>query len=626
MTFFRRELVLFLIVLALASSINPVGLGVGARAENSIVPNQVANVNGFPDVLPSSGCFGVSTRIPGVEGDFAVVAMDNVGGVYVAYQSLWIDNSSNPYVHVYFAYSHDYGASWSDSFRVDDDESPSVQCDSPSITVDQLTGHVFVAWKDNRTGVAKVYIDKSIDRGVSFGSDITVYDWPSDRVAMGLPFTVNIKVDDGKIYAAWIAYYSDSYTDCDIFLAQSIDGGQTFNAPVIVNLEEGTARLLHPWIAIDNASVLYVAYSRRNSTFSGVYLTRSLNEGSSFEVPVKVNDDSTARYRGGTQVNVSPDGKIHVTWTDSRAGDGSQYLDIYYATSLNGGLSFEPNIRVNDDHVMSPPDGAFARGAQGTPSIVTDSDSRVHIVWEDFRNFENDSTYCRDIYYASSEEGVRFSENVKVNSVNPDADSVNCADPSIAIDSQDNFFIVYSDAPSGDNDHPQIYFIFAPAHDAAVVNIDPSKTKVGRGLTCRINVTITNQGGLPGTFNLSIYANGTSIASQIVGLNGGTSGILTYQWNTTAFAIGKYTLSAYAWPVYGETDLANNALTSGTVQITKKGDINADGKVNVLDLIIVAMALGATPSSPKWNPNADLNNDNIINVLDLILIASQLGT
>ena len=466
MTCFRHGLVLFLIVLTLTSNIHFIISKAGDGAENSIAQSQIASVSGFPSVLEGSGCFGISTRIPGVEGGFAVVATDNVGGVYVAYQSQWIDNSSESYLHVYFAYSHDYGESWSESFRVDDNGSSTVQCDSPGIAVDQLTGHIFVAWKDNRTGVAKVYIDKSVDCGVSFGSDVMVYDWPNDYMYMGLPYTVNIKVgDDGKIYIAWIMYDGYSVSDCDIFFTCSNDGGQTFTTPTNVNPLEGEARNCHPWIAIDEGNIIYVAYPKRNSTFYGVYLARSQNGGSSFETPVKVNDDSKYRYRGGTKVVTSPDGKLHVVWTDSRAGDGPQYLDIYYATSSDGGLSFGSNVRVNDDSIVTPPyvHPHFTRGAQGSPSIVTDSDSRAHVVWEDFRNFVDDTTYCRDTYYASSEGGVTFTKNLRANSVNSSAESVNCADPSMTIDSQDNLFIVYSDAPSGDNDHHEIYFLFAPS-------------------------------------------------------------------------------------------------------------------------------------------------------------------
>jgi parallel beta-helix repeat protein len=58
----------------------------------------------------------------------------------------------------------------------------------------------------------------------------------------------------------------------------------------------------------------------------------------------------------------------------------------------------------------------------------------------------------------------------------------------------------------------------------------------------------------------------------------------------------------------------------------KLGDANYDGKVNVLDLITVAIALGAHPGDQKWNIRADLNQDGRINVLDLIIVATCLGT
>ena len=57
-----------------------------------------------------------------------------------------------------------------------------------------------------------------------------------------------------------------------------------------------------------------------------------------------------------------------------------------------------------------------------------------------------------------------------------------------------------------------------------------------------------------------------------------------------------------------------------------RADVNKDGKVNVLDLITAASAIGTRPGDAKWNPNADVKQDNIINVLDLIAVARYLGT
>ena len=51
-------------------------------------------------------------------------------------------------------------------------------------------------------------------------------------------------------------------------------------------------------------------------------------------------------------------------------------------------------------------------------------------------------------------------------------------------------------------------------------------------------------------------------------------------------------------------------------------DVNQDGQVNVLDLIVVAQLLG---SNASVNPHADVNGDGTINVLDLIVVAQHLG-
>ena len=51
-------------------------------------------------------------------------------------------------------------------------------------------------------------------------------------------------------------------------------------------------------------------------------------------------------------------------------------------------------------------------------------------------------------------------------------------------------------------------------------------------------------------------------------------------------------------------------------------DVNGDGVVNVLDLVLVAQHLGETAPS---NSKVDVNGDGIVNILDLILIATTLG-
>jgi hypothetical protein len=55
------------------------------------------------------------------------------------------------------------------------------------------------------------------------------------------------------------------------------------------------------------------------------------------------------------------------------------------------------------------------------------------------------------------------------------------------------------------------------------------------------------------------------------------------------------------------------------------GDINNDGIVDIVDIVIVALAFGSTPEDPHWNPIADLNQDNIIDIVDIVLVAIHFG-
>lgn len=87
------------------------------------------------------------------------------------------------------------------------------------------------------------------------------------------------------------------------------------------------------------------------------------------------------------------------------------------------------------------------------------------------------------------------------------------------------------------------------------------------------------------------------------------------------YAQETITFDATAESIIGETNLADNTYTNGKVIITIKGDVNGDGKVNILDIATVASLYNTYPGHPRWNPNADLNDDNLINILDITTAA-----
>jgi hypothetical protein len=166
-------------------------------------------------------------------------------------------------------------------------------------------------------------------------------------------------------------------------------------------------------------------------------------------------------------------------------------------------------------------------------------------------------------------------------------------------------------------------------HNLAITNVTSYKTVVAKNYTLNINVTAANLGDLPETFNVTVYANTTVVGTQTVNsLHNGTSTQLSFSWNTTDASKGNYTISAYAQPVSGETNTADNNFTSPTTVMvtTLPGDIQSPfGVVDMKDIAYVAKHFGSTPTSPSWDPNADINGDGKVDMKDIGIVAKYFG-
>jgi len=176
------------------------------------------------------------------------------------------------------------------------------------------------------------------------------------------------------------------------------------------------------------------------------------------------------------------------------------------------------------------------------------------------------------------------------------------------------------------------------AHDIGIPNVITAKIVIGQGYTSSIDLKILNYGMYDETFTLILYANKSIIAMQTITLTRRNSTIVTFVWDTSGFAKGKYTISACAWPVPGETDTADNNFTGGWVRVSMVGDLTGgtpspwgfvpDGKVDGKDIAIVALCFGSAPGcSPPyiWNPNSDVNNDAKVDGKDIATVALHFG-
>jgi hypothetical protein len=55
------------------------------------------------------------------------------------------------------------------------------------------------------------------------------------------------------------------------------------------------------------------------------------------------------------------------------------------------------------------------------------------------------------------------------------------------------------------------------------------------------------------------------------------------------------------------------------------GDVNGDGKVNLIDILKIMLALGTVPGNRRWNPACDLNSDGRVDLKDLLIALKNYG-
>jgi parallel beta-helix repeat protein len=55
------------------------------------------------------------------------------------------------------------------------------------------------------------------------------------------------------------------------------------------------------------------------------------------------------------------------------------------------------------------------------------------------------------------------------------------------------------------------------------------------------------------------------------------------------------------------------------------GDVNGDGKVSLIDLVILAQAYGSKPGDPNWNAAADIDGNGKVGLTDLVILALHYG-
>ncbi len=322
-----------------------------------------AGVEAAPqDSLPWEGhiFFGPWIRVddaPGLSvhaGDHPITVIDESLRIYVVWQD---DRDNDTNYDIYFAASGDTGGTFSTP-NVHLTDSPDTNDVYPWIAVD-TRGDVYVVWQSWRNGTWKICLTKSTDGGSSFTPVDTLRGIQvSNSFSSGINFGPQPKIvvdsySDTLSTYIYVAWADDRTGSIQIRMAVSTDSGNTFTDLGIVD-HNLTNVNRHPYLALDDSGYVYVAWAGGTSGSNQdphplIYFNKSTDHGQSFmATDVKVNDEDTQHFRGNPTVTVNrTNGNVLVCWEDSRRAGGNADPDLWLARSLDGGLTFSPNLRVN---------------------------------------------------------------------------------------------------------------------------------------------------------------------------------------------------------------------------------------------------------------------------------------
>jgi len=102
-----------------------------------------------------------------------------------------------------------------------------------------------------------------------------------------------------------------------------------------------------------------------------------------------------------------------------------------------------------------------------------------------------------------------------------------------------------------------------PVHDIAILNVvPPSILEVYVGDSVDIKVIVKNKGNVDESFTLNLYADVNRIGTETDTLAAGSEKMYNFTWNTAGVTLGKYTIRAEVPPVAGETETADNIVTT----------------------------------------------------------------
>jgi len=307
---------------------------------------------------------------------------------------------------VYVSTSTDGGQTWGPLVNVSTaasdefDDKELIACD---ITGGIYNGNVYVSWTKFKNFDSSIYFSRSTDSGASFSTPARISD---TQVNQGSMPAVG---PGGEVYVVWKDYIFDR-----ILIDRSFNGGATFGSDrVVANTVPvdfplpgfGFRGNSFPYIAVDRSGGpyhgrLYSVWCDERNNDADIYMAFSDDQGASWSSPSRVNDDavSNGQHQFFPFVTVTEGGAVDVMYYDTGYGSYS-LLDVTLIRSNDGGLTFDPSIRVTDVS-FDPDDDGFGGAFIGDYNGMASTDNASYPLWTDTRSGTDADVYISRVELA----------------------------------------------------------------------------------------------------------------------------------------------------------------------------------------------------------------------------------
>lgn len=399
---------------------------------------------------------------------------------------------------IFYKRSLDGGSTWSVDTML---SSGANNSDSPSIAANGQFVHV--VWMDSRDGNDEIYYKGSSDAGGTWGFD--------DRITTN---SAESRLPSVAGSGSYVHVVYDDFRDADweIYYRRSTDAGGFWVTNT--RLTNSTGPSNYASVAVSGSTVHVVWEDSRDGN-SEIYYKRSADTGLNWGTDTRLTLNSVISSKPSIAVSESD---VHVVWFDYRDSTGGPG-EIYYKRSTNGGLDWDPDVRLT--HTTYP---------SLYPSAAVSGDT-IHLVWFEFNEM------LEIFYKRSTDGGSVWEQDVRLTT-----DSALSYNPSVAA-SGPAVHVVFWDRRDAGN--YEIYYkrnLTGDPTDVDLVDIQyPQNYVLLQNYPNPFNPTTTIRFSIPkaGDVSLKIF---NLLGEEVATLTSGHRevGTHTVEWDATKQPSGVY--------------------------------------------------------------------------------------